>query len=362
MKIFYQIFNDSGECLLDNFPIKLTEEMKSLSSKRKILELHIDEKIVKCRIGTKTFNEGIVYILTYEPSLVNKYKFFEEIVDRSNFIFQTINITHQQFIKEQEAKLDDFMHNVISLNSYSIQSLFALIPQKDLPENINAQKDFIRKIIIDKPNITVDTLLRLIKNSIATKIEFTVFERLNISGIKVNAQNHSIRNIILTILQIFIDDFDKNKIEVSLESSLKSERRLNIDDEALFVSLFYLFQNSIKYCCRNTKYYINFHEDTETFSVSFRMTSVKIDLDEVEKLMEYGYRSKNISPLNIEGKGIGMNRIVKTLNINNAELRINPRYNDFEKIKDSVTYQSNEFLIVFNNQRKWILDKPSAVH
>ena len=161
------------------------------------------------------------------------------------------------------------------------------------------------------------------------KVEFSVFERTqkpNAIGKKIS---HSIRNLVLSILQIFIDDFELKKIEVSLDAGEASERRFEIDDDSLFVSLFYILENSLKYCCPNTKYKIKFKEEPGCFSIVFVMISIKIENNEVSKLTEYGYRGKSAIEINAEGKGIGMYRITKTLKMNNAELEITPRINEY---------------------------------
>lgn len=357
MKIFYSIFDNNGDCLTDDFPITITPEIRELSRSKKHFIAEIDNKPTNCRIGFKSFDNGYIYILTHEERLVKRYKFFEEIIERSKYIFDASYNARKNLIDEHRQRLDIFMHNIISLNTYTIQSLFSLIPQKELPENINQQKDFIKKMITEKPNITVDTILKLIKNAIATKIEFTVFDRINNPTTILNIYSHSIRESILTILQIFNDDFEKKGINVHLESSEISERRLDIDNEALFVSLFYLFENSVKYCLSKSKYYINFIEDVDSFTVYFRMTSVKIEEEEKEKLLVYGYRSDNAKKLDIDGKGIGMHRIVKTLKLNNAILQVNPNYNKYERELNGIIFQSNEFGIIFKNQKKYLMQQ-----
>ncbi len=357
MATFYQCISKSGEVLFNNLPIELTEEIKRQSRSQKIIPITLNNQITDCRIGERISSHGSIYTLTDDKRLVNRFKFFKEVLDQSLIILENLNTCRQSLIEEQSSKIDELIHNIVSLNTYSIQSLYALIPQKDLPENINPQKDFIKKIILEKPNVTVDTLLKLIKNNLAMKIEFSVYERINNPRIRLNRINYSVRMIILSIMQIFSDDFDKKNIEISLDASPISERRIDIDDDALFVSLFYLFENSLKYCCNNTKYVIFFSEDTDTFSVSFKMISVKINEDEIDKLLEYGYRSNNVKQLNIEGKGIGMFRIVKTLEANNAILKITPRCSTYTKDVGGTIYEANTFTIIFKDQKQWLLKK-----
>ena len=45
-------------------------------------------------------------------------------------------------------------------------------------DNSSEQKEQLKQIIKEQPNVTVDTLLKELKYSIATKVEFSVFENV----------------------------------------------------------------------------------------------------------------------------------------------------------------------------------------
>jgi hypothetical protein len=140
-------------------------------------------------------------------------------------------------------------------------------------------------------------------------------------------------------------------IEVSLDAGTASERRLEIDDDSLFVSLFYILENSLKYCCPNTKYKIIFKEEDDCFAILFIMISIRIEKNEVSKLSEPRYRSPLARKIHDSGKGIGMYRIVKTLHLNNAELEITPRINDYSRKIGDIPYEGNQFKILFKGQK-----------
>ena len=129
---------------------------------------------------------------------------------------------------------------------------------------------------------------------------------------------------------------------------------MNIDYDSLFVSLYYLMDNSIKYCCPNTKYKIIFKQEEDDFSILFIMISIKINDQELKKITTRGYRSETAQKLNVEGNGIGMYRILKTLKLNDAELIITPRCNSYTKKSKDIEYEANEFRIRFKNQKDWL--------
>lgn len=353
MSTFYYAHNLAGEYLFDNFPTNLYHLVTNYKGNSTPIEITVDGKALKARIGKKSNSHGTIYTLTTEPKYVNRIKIFKELVDFSILSLKPITSFHQSIVQEQNKKTEELIHNITSLNTYSIQDLFALIPQKSLSENINTQKEIIKSAIAEKPNVTISTLQKLIKYNLAMKVEFSVFEKTqkpNAVGKKIS---HSIRGLVLSILQIFIDDFEEKKIEVSLDAGEASERRFEIDDDSLFVSLFYILENSIKYCCPNTKYKIIFKEESDCFAILFIMVSIRIENYEISKLIEHGYRGESAIEINAEGKGIGMYRITKTLKLNDAVLEIKPRINEYNRKIGNVVYEGNQFKIKFNGKQDW---------
>lgn len=350
MSTYYFAKKSNGEYLCDNFPIGLSNLISEYKDSPNHITVTIDGKITKARIGKKANSHGVIFTLTTELKYVNRYKLFKELLDLSVLVLEPFSKFHTCMVSEQNIKIEELIHNITSLNTYSIQDLFSLIPQKVLSENINKQKEIIKGYIVEKPNVTVDTLLKLIKYNLAMKIEFSVFERTQKPNATIKKISHSIRSLLLSILQIFIDDFEKKNIEVSLDAGSASERRIEIDDDSMFVSLFYILENSLKYCCPNTKYKIIFKEETDCFTILFIMISIRIEKNEVCKLIEHSYRSPLARKLNESGKGIGMYRIVKTLKLNNAELEITPRINDYTRKIGDILYEGNQFKIKFKGQ------------
>lgn len=353
MSTFYYAHNLEGEYLFDNFPNNLNHLVINYKESSTPIEINVDGKILSARIGKKSNSHGTMYTLTTEPKYLNRTKLFKELVDFSILSLRSFKSFHESIVQLQTKKTEELIHNITSLNTYSIQDLFALIPQKSLSENINTQKEIIKSAIAEKPNITISTLQKLIKYNLAMKVEFSVFERTqkpNAIGKKIS---HSIRSLVLSILQIFIDDFEAKNIEVSLDAGEASERRFEIDDDSLFVSLFYILENSLKYCCPNTKYKIIFKEESNCFSILFIMVSIRIENHEITKLTEHGYRGKSAIEINAEGKGIGMYRITKTLKLNAAELEITPRINEYTKKIGNVVYEGNQFKVKFQGKQNW---------
>ena len=288
--------------------------------------------------------------MSVEEKYINRYKLFKELVELSIVVLEPISNFQNDLINKHSSENQEFIHNVTSLNSYGIQELFALIPQNALTGNINKQLEAVKEIINSKPIVASKTILKLIKYNLATKVEFSVFERTMKLHQVSRKMEYSIREIILSILQIFIDDFEDKNITVSLDAC---EKRINLDHDSLFVSLYYIFDNAVKYCCPKTDFKIIFKEETDGFSILFIMISVRIEDSEIEKLNIKGYRSENVKQLNKEGNGIGMYRILKTLKFNDATLEILPRANIYNREIGGIKYEANQFKIKFVGQQNW---------
>ncbi|HFK5508571.1 ATP-binding protein [Elizabethkingia bruuniana] len=349
-KTFYFARAFDGDYLLDSFPHELKYLLTNDINPKNKISIKYLGATYEARIGTHSNDKMVLTIVTIEDNFVKRYKFFKELLESSLvYIGPLLNLEEAIKAKNNEI-LMDFIHNVTSINSYSIQNLFALIPQKNLADNINKQKEIVRDIIKDKPNRTIDTLLKEIKYSIATKVEFSVFENiLNKKSIFLK-EKHIIRNVVLSILQIFIDDFDQKRITISLAASDKS---LEIDYDSISVSLYYIFDNAVKYCHPNTEIKIIFSEEGESFDIIIKMVSIKIEEREIGLLTIRGYRSDFAKQINCNGQGIGMSRIVKTLELNKSELVIIPNAFKFSKINKGVMYEGNEFRIKFKGQQDW---------
>ena len=180
------------------------------------------------------------------------------------------------------------------------------------------------------------------------KVEFSVFEKTIMQNPKVQKLELSIREIILSILQVFIQEFEQRNIIVSIDNN---EKRFHIDFEILFVSLFYILENAIKYCCRNSNFKILLKEEQNRFLVIFDMLSLRIEDDEISKICKKKFRAKSAILHTEDGKGIGMSRVLKTLKLNNAEIEIIPRVTNYTKTKNNLVYEHNQFKIIFDTNR-----------
>lgn len=348
MKTFYQINDLDCKSILNNFPSELQYLLSNEIEKSEKIEISFGNKKVRARIGKQKNQNGELIILTIEEKYINSSGLFKELSQMGLLNLDNIITFRNNISLNQNEYVQDLIHNLTSLNTYNVQELESLIPPKVLTKNINTQKETIKNIINEKPNIAANTLLKLIKYNYAMKVEFSVFEKTVMQNPTVQKLEYSVRETILSILQIFIEEFEEKKIVVSIDTN---EKRIHIDFEILFVSLFYIFENAVKYCCDNSKFKILLKEEKNKYIVIFDMLSLRIEDYEVPKLCQKKFRAKSAIALTSDGKGIGMSRVQKTLKLNNAELEIIPRVSDFSKIKNNLSYEHNQFILKFDSNR-----------
>lgn len=177
MDTFHQIKDTSRKIVLNNFPKELHYLLINEIEKIEKIEILYKNKKTQAKIGKQSSENGIINILTIDEKYVNSSRLYSDLLKMSLIMLNNI-VSHRNSISlNQNEYVQELIHNLTSLNTYNVQELQSLIPQDILSQNINKQKDVIKKIVNDKPNVTTDTLLKLIKYNYAMKVEFSVFEK-----------------------------------------------------------------------------------------------------------------------------------------------------------------------------------------
>lgn len=351
MSTYYRAENKGGEIIMNTFPINLYYLFSSKLGRPKPIDISINGIEHKARYGEKSNKYGTLKILTTEKKYVNSLKTFKNLINANLILLENISFIKETIHDTFNQQTQQLIHNLTSLNTYNIQDLFSLVPQHLLSQQITKQEELVKEIHKNQPNVSARTILKLIKNNLAMKVEFSVFEKTMENYPSVTKSEHSIKKLVLSILQIFVNDFEEKNITLSLDSS---EKILNIDSEILNVSIFYILDNAVKYCAKNSKFKIVFKEELDCFSIIFDMVSLQIKPEEVKLLCELNYRAENAKRFVQKGEGIGMYRIQKTLQMNDAILEIFPRYSNYQRNISGENFEHNIFKIRFKNQQSWL--------
>jgi signal transduction histidine kinase len=180
-------------------------------------------------------------------------------------------------------------------------------------------------------------LLKLMKNNIAMKTEFSVFNKLHKSNPQLNLKNHNVHRVLMNIFYSFFPDFTDKKIYVNVE---RCSHKAYFDYESIYVAFFHIIENTTKYIKHNTQLNIIIKDETTETHIIFDMISLKIDNSEINKIFDEGYSGIFAKKHEKQGSGIGLSRIKKIIELNNGQFLI--QTSDDYSPDD---YANNKFII-----------------
>lgn len=216
---------------------------------------------------------------------------------------------------------DEVSHNLVDLNAKAIQEIVNLIPEDDTyasgHEVINKIEDIIKNNLFE----TAETIFRTKRYLSGMAAEFSVVEKLvrnrPLQKIKAN-----LRNIIIGVLHLFTDDFNRKNITINIEEWYQSSI---VDYETVRVALYYFIGNCAKYIQENTKLEISFRINKNNTNATFKMTSLYISPEDEEKIFrKERYSGSMACKARLNGKGIGMYRAQKLLCLNGGKIVVVP--------------------------------------
>ncbi|MEO7049643.1 MAG: ATP-binding protein [Ferruginibacter sp.] len=287
-----------------------------------------------------------IYICSSDENLVNSSRLFKEKINVYVEMLNELIVLKDEIKEDINQETKRLIHNLTSLNAHSIQDLYNLVPQELLTKNFKDQLNITREIISENLDEAASTFLRIAKNNASIKTEFSVFNKLYETNPALNLKKHNIRKVVFNLLYIFFQDFTDSNIYVSVDENYDS---IIFDYESLHVSLYHLFENATKYAKPNQDISITFSKGVNYFDVDIRMISIQITNDDFLNLFDEKYSGIYAKQLNRAGSGIGLNRVKRILELNNARLIINRNVSpNVNVIYDKIPYEKNEFKIRFD--------------
>lgn len=334
-----RFINKADQLIHSDFTSECTSCINKCSyeSFKLICPINNDER----RIGKIKSQFGEVFSCTNNSDFVKSSKYFKTIQSVKIVGLQDLEKTKNEI--NQETKR--LIHNLTKTNGHNIQELYAIVPQDLLTQNLQDQLTTIKHFILENPEESAKTFLRIAKNNAAMKTEFSVFKKLFEGSIVLQKKNHPIRKVVLNLFHIFFQDFNDLNVYVNFE---ENNDYFIFDYESIHVALYHLIDNATKYVIPNSTINVNFKQNPIAFSVILDMISIRIEDNEKFKLLEEGFSGEMARKLNKAGDGIGLARVSQILELNNAELLIRPRVTPSLSSKHlGIWYDQNQFEIRF---------------
>jgi signal transduction histidine kinase len=242
----------------------------------------------------------------------------------------------------EQQRVNRLIHNLTSLNAHNIQEIDDFIPQELLATNYQDLLKYIQDQIKKDSKNAALMFLRIAKHNVHMKTEFSIYKKLDRLDASLEFTINQIRKVILNVLHTFFADFTNQNIYIYV-SEFKG--RVKIDYESIQVALYHLIENASKYTMSDTKVEINFEERLNEVDVIFKMKSLYLDDEEVEKIFIEGYSGKVAKECKLNGDGIGMWQINRMMKLNKGSVKfINGQ--DIVTVRDK-KFATNQIVLTF---------------
>lgn len=295
------------------------------------------------RIGIAENEFGNVFCCSNDKNFVKSSKIFKKEKQ-----MRLLGINQLENAKDK-LNLDTkkLIHNLTKTNGHNIQELYALVPQDIITQNIVDQLDTIKNVIESDPLEAAKTFLRIAKNNAAMKTEFSVFNKLFGGDPSLHKKRNPVRKVTLNLFHNFFQKFKEIDVYVAFDDN---DDYLIFDYESIHVSLYHLIDNATKYVLPSSNFHVHFKKQNEDFSIVLDMISLRIEPEERDMLLNEGFSGKVAKQLKKSGDGIGLGRVSKILELNDAELVIqgNVKPEKSRKVK-GIWYDNNLFEIRLKN-------------
>lgn len=325
----------------------------SLESKCKacFISCNIDSEIFnrclmqlgKRRRGINKFEHGTIYLCSGDEDDIKSSKLFKKKLSIYEASLSTISQATEETKQKINKQTEVLLHNIISLNAHNIQEVHAVMPYN----HTNTYKGAMSKarVLIKKdPHEFANAMYRINKNNMAMKMEFSVFNRLMGADKDLPMRNHEVKRVFLSILHSFFQDFNDKNVYINM---VGDDFEVNIDYESMHVVFHHILENTVKYCYPKEEITIMFCSKNN--QMIFQMYSLEITEEDMKHIFQEGYSGAYAQLAGKSGKGIGLSRVQKLLQHNNASIKINNNIPGFiNKVKKEVSYQRNNITITFS--------------
>ena len=342
MSVFVNFLNVRGEVRFSSLPSDACQScVQKCSSGAQLVQC--DFSRLPRRQGKNNQEAGAVYICDDSKDSLNSAKKFKEKLRIYSEVSNGIGEIRNSIREESNKKAARLIHNLASLNGHNIQEAYLVVPQEALNKDVKQVLRTIKTYIQTNVDGAAEAILKIMKNNISMKTEFSVFNKLYDIAPRLSKTSHPVHKIIMNVMHLFYQDFFSKNIDTYIEPTTE---RIYVDYESTHVAIYHLIENASKYICPNTKLSISFRRKGKYLNVFMDMISVRIEDAEMDKIFQDGYSGENALYQEKAGNGMGMDIILKVLELNGACLFLVPN-SKMERniIVDGAIYNHNLFVI-----------------
>lgn len=288
-------------------------------------------------------SEGIVELIAtdLDANLFLRNKMSKIVLRAYGKLFKLL----KDIESEQSKRYTIFEHNLITTHSRLQDSIGSILPEKQLvrAENYIGQIAVAEKAIQSDTKKIAELMLNIAKRIVDLQAQLEGFKMLS-GNAKLDLGQHNIKPLLENIVHPYYEEFDKNwvKIKWYIDDKEAEANPIKTDYKILNVALHHLLNNASKYTKPHSTLEISFDQDKQ--QIRFKMTSTRIDRDEIERIFEFEYCGRNV-PQEMAGDGIGMYMAKVALQLLGGDIFVEPEFNaPIDKVNE-IRYTSNVFII-----------------
>jgi len=350
----YRLTND-GDVIADSLTDKCTSCINNASETNATLATKCPLLGGTRRRGLIKSEESEIFLCSPEKDDVNSKRNFRAKANAFLSVSAHLEKSRDQISTELNKRTRRLIHNLTTINAQSIQELYNFIPQDVLTKNIDYQLKNIQKALKSEFHEASKLFLRITKNNLRMKTEFSVFKTMYEQKSPPTFRKHAVQKVVLNVLHTFFSDFTDHDVRVKVQDF---PRQVDLDYETFSVAIFHIIENAAKYIMPNSTLSISFSPQKSDIHITFEMLSLPVRDDEVANLCTEGFSGELAHKLQLAGDGIGMFRTKRLLRLNNGDIifenNIKPRENTN---KSGFDYEWNRIRIILNRGKKGSLKK-----
>ncbi len=331
-----KIIDIEDNVILDTLPRQECVECIISHIKNEYAQIECKYDKLSKRIAYHSGKNGKLFLCSSDSKTTKLFKeeFYALIPCIKSFADIAKGVSHESF-----QRTDRVIHNLKSINGHAIQELENLVPQTDIGNNQNVE--YVTNVIRNNPKSAALTFFRMARFNRAMKAEFTVYDKLlHIDNNTLQKQKHKVPDIVMSVLHPFFADFHEKEVYVHVDSMTT---KILLDFETFYVALYHLIENATKYVKPKTQITISFNIEDSKFIIKMNMKSLYIEKGEEKNIFDEGYSGIWAKKTKQQGKGIGMFRARKLIELNDGTLTVDAG-DDISKV-DGVEYATNTFMI-----------------
>lgn len=285
-------------------------------------------------------NDHQIYICSYQKNTTNKI--LNHYLNSLLHLIPVLTESKQMMEDNLNKNFRRLKHNIVTHSTNIRQELEKSFPLSHNSKGAKNQLLEIKNSIQNNIDQSSKSILKLIKSSNLLRFEFDIYDLLSSPNPYLEFDNHEIHKIILFNLSPYWFDLIQKKTTIYIEECYE---RIYIDAKSISVVLSLLFENATKYIAIGSEFCVKFEESPDHFTINIEMTSLKIQPENINKILNEGVSGEYAKKWGLAGDGLGLSIANKLIKFNKGELIIEPNISNTSKNKSVgiIPYERNRF-------------------